>query len=294
MKYIKNSRQIIRMKLRIIVDRIAKYITFCAALFSVLLLIILLIRIFTTGMPIIDWGFLTGRASTEPESAGILGAILGTFWMIVVTVPVTMFFGISTAIYMELYMKKGKLRSALSLNIANLAGVPSIVYGILGLTIFVRIFGLGNVILAGGLTLALLVLPITIVTTQEAIRAIPQDITEGAYGIGATKEQVIRTVILPAAIPGIVTGFIFAISRAIGETAPLVVIGIPTLLLPLPTGIFDKFTILPMQIYYWTMDSVLVADYAELAAGAIIILLCVLLLLNSIAFIIRKKYSQFY
>lgn len=292
MEYLKTENVDARSKYRVIIDNIAKGITFLATLFGVTMLAILLIRIITEGITVIDLEFLTNRLSTDPERAGIMGAILGTLWLIIVVAPVTMFFGIFTAIYIELYMKDGKLKSLLSTNISNLAGVPSIVYGILGLTVFVRGMQLGNVVLAGGLTLALLILPITIVTTQEALRAIPSDLTEAAYGIGATKWQSIRTVVLPAALPTILTGFILAMSRAIGETAPLVVIGIPTLLIPFPGSIFDKFTVLPMQIYYWTMDSVLVAEYASLAAGTIIVLLFVLLLLNLTAVLIRRKFEK--
>lgn len=292
MEYLKTENVDARSKYRVIIDNIAKGITFLATLFGVTMLAILLIRIITEGITVIDLEFLTNRLSTDPERAGIMGAILGTLWLIIVVAPVTMFFGIFTAIYIELYMKDGKLKSLLSTNISNLAGVPSIVYGILGLTVFVRGMQLGNVVLAGGLTLALLILPITIVTTQEALRAIPSDLTEAAYGIGATKWQSIRTVVLPAALPTILTGFILAMSRAIGETAPLVVIGIPTLLIPFPGSIFDKFTVLPMQIYYWTMDSVLVAEYASLAAGTIIVLLFVLLLFNLTAVLIRGKFEK--
>lgn len=279
-------------KIRIIIDKIAKWITFFATLFGVTMLTILIIRIISQGIHVIDFEFLTNRLSTDPEKAGIMGAILGTLWLIAVVAPVTMFFGMFTAIYIELYMKDGKMKSILSTNIANLAGVPSIVYGILGLTVFVRGMELGNVVLAGGLTLSLLILPITIVTTQEALRAIPSDLTEAAFGIGATKWQAIRTVVLPTALPTILTGFILAMSRAIGETAPLVVIGIPTLLIPFPGSIFDKFTVLPMQIYYWTLDSVLVAEYASLAAGTIIVLLFILLVLNLTAVLIRRKFEK--
>lgn len=279
-------------KIRIIIDKIAKWITFFATLFGVTMLTILIIRIISQGIHVIDFEFLTNRLSTDPEKAGIMGAILGTLWLIAVVAPVTMFFGMFTAIYIELYMKDGKMKSILSTNIANLAGVPSIVYGILGLTVFVRGMELGNVVLAGGLTLSLLILPITIVTTQEALRAIPTDLTEAAFGIGATKWQAIRTVVLPTALPTILTGFILAMSRAIGETAPLVVIGIPTLLIPFPGSIFDKFTVLPMQIYYWTLDSVLVAEYASLAAGTIIVLLFILLVLNLTAVLIRRKFEK--
>lgn len=292
MEYLKTENIEARSKLRVSIDKIAKGITFLATLFGVTMLAILLIRIISDGITVIDYEFLTNRLSTDPEKAGIMGAILGTLWLIVVVAPVTMFFGIFTAIYIELYMKDGKLKSLLSTNISNLAGVPSIVYGILGLTVFVRGMQLGNVVLAGGLTLALLILPITIVTTQEALRAIPGDLTDAAYGIGATKWQAIRSVILPAALPTILTGFILAMSRAIGETAPLVVIGIPTLLIPFPGSIFDKFTILPMQIYYWTMDSVLVAEYASLAAGTIIVLLFILLVFNLTAVLIRRKFQK--
>lgn len=292
MEYLKTENIEARSKLRVSIDKIATGITFLATLFGVTMLAILLIRIIADGITVIDYEFLTNRLSTDPEKAGIMGAILGTLWLIVVVAPVTMFFGIFTAIYIELYMKDGKLKSLLSTNISNLAGVPSIVYGILGLTVFVRGMQLGNVVLAGGLTLALLILPITIVTTQESLRAIPGDLTDAAYGIGATKWQAIRSVILPAALPTILTGFILAMSRAIGETAPLVVIGIPTLLIPFPGSIFDKFTILPMQIYYWTMDSVLVAEYASLAAGTIIILLFILLVFNLTTVLIRRKFQK--
>src|SRR5699024_8651345 len=149
-------------------------------------------------------------------------------------------------------------------NISNLAGVPSMVYGILGLTIFVRALNFGNNILAGGLTMSLLVLPIVIVSSQEAIRAVPQQLSEASYRMGTTKWQTIQNIALPAALPAILTGAILSLSRAIGETAPLVVIGIPALLIPFPGGIFDKFTVLPMQIYYWTLDATLTAEYANL------------------------------
>jgi len=168
------------------------------------------------------------------------------------------------------------------------------VYGILGLTVFVRALDFGNVVLAGGLTMALLILPIVIVASQEAIRAVPNHLSEASFGMGATKWQTIKTTILPVALPGILTGAILSLSRAIGETAPLVVIGIPALLLPFPGGIFDKFTVLPMQIYYWTLDSSLVAEYANLAAATILVLLVALLILNSTAIVIRNKFQKRY
>ncbi len=209
-----------------------------------------------------------------------------------VVIPVTVIIGIGTALYLELYIKRGSIQSIIQTNIANLAGVPSIVYGILGLTVFVRAMDFGNIVLAGGLTLSLLILPIVIVAAQEAVRSVPQHLSEASYGMGATKWQTIRRIILPAALPGILTGSILALSRAIGETAPLTVIGIPALLMAHPGGIFDKFTALPMQIYYWTLDSSLVDEYANLAAATIIVLLLLLFILNSVAVLIRNKFQQ--
>ncbi len=208
--------------------------------------------------------------------------------------PVTMILGISTAIYLEEYAKRGRLHSFIQTNIANLAGVPSIVFGILGLTVFVRMFGFGASVIAGALTMSLLVLPIVVVSAQEAIRSVPGFLREASYGMGATKWQTIKNVVLPASIPGIATGVILALSRAIGETAPLVVLGIPALLIPVPSGPMDNFTALPMQIYYWTIDAVLVHEYANLAAATIVVLLLVLFILNSLAILIRAKFQKRY
>ena len=275
-------------------NRIAKRLFFLATLFGLVVLAILLIRVFYQGIGWINLDFITSKQSTIPDKAGIMGAILGTFWLMVVVGPVTMFVGVGTSIYLELYLKKGRLQSLIQTNISNLAGVPSIVYGILGLTIFVRAMDFGNIVLAGGLTMSLLVLPIVIVSSQEAIRAVPQHLSEASYGIGATKWQTVKNIILPAALPGILTGAILSLSRAIGETAPLVVIGIPALLMPFPGGILDKFTVLPMQIYYWTLDSSLVAEYANLAAATIITLLLALFILNGSAIVIRNKFQKRY
>lgn len=269
-----------------------KGLFFASTLFGLVVLAVLLIRIFTQGLEYINVDFLMNHLSTDASRAGIMGAVLGTAWLMVVVIPVTMVIGVGTAIYLELYAKKGKLQSFIAINISNLAGVPSIVYGLLGLTLFVRALEFGNVILAGGLTLSLLVLPIVIVAAQEALRAVPGSLSEASYGMGATKWQTVRRIILPAALPGILTGAILALSRAIGETAPLTVLGIPALLIPFPSGIFDTFTALPMQIYYWTIDASLVAEYANLAAATIIVLLVLLFLLNSIAILIRNKFGQ--
>lgn len=281
-----------RLNRRLMSNTIGRFIFLLATLFGLFVLALLLYRVVSEGWSYINWNFLTGKLSTDPNRAGILGAILGTLWLMAVVAPVTMILGVATAIYLEMYARPNKWTELIQTNIANLAGVPSIVYGILGLTVFVRLMDLGNVVLAGGLTMSLLILPIVIVASQEALRAVPDDLSEGSFGMGATKWQTIRSVVLPVALPGILTGAILALSRAIGETAPLVVIGIPALLIPLPGSMFDKFTVLPMQVYYWTLDSSLVAEYANLAAATIIILLLVLLLLNSIAIVVRNKFTK--
>lgn len=292
MKYVDSSLVQKKMGIRLFINKLAQILFLLSTMFGLLVLVILFYEIFSDGMGWININFLTGKLSTYPEKAGIMGAILGTLWLMVVVAPLTMFLGIGTAIYLEEYAKKGRIKRLIQINISNLAGVPSIVYGILGLTIFVRGFDLGNVVLAGGLTMSLLVLPIVVVSSQEALRAVPNFLREASYGMGATKLQTIRKVVLPTALPGILTGTILALSRAVGETAPLVVIGIPALLIPFPNGLFDKFTVLPMQIYYWTIDSALVDEYANLAAATIIVLLFILLFMNSIAIFIRNKFQK--
>lgn len=286
------QKMIKKINFRVVKNKMASGVFLAATLFGLVVLAMLIYRVVADGIGWLNMDFITGKLSTQPERAGIMGAILGTFWLMLVVTPVTMFLGIGTAIYLELYAKKGRLQAFIQTNIANLAGVPSIVYGLLGLTVFARAMNLGNIALAGGLTMSLLILPIVIVASQEALRAVPGFLGEASYGIGATKWQTIQNVILPVALPSILTGAILSLSRAIGETAPLVVIGIPALLIPFPGSIFDKFTVLPMQIYYWTIDASLTAEYANLAAATIIVLLLCLLLLNSTAIIIRNKFQK--
>jgi phosphate transport system permease protein len=292
MKYVNAAQVQKKLNSRLFTNNLAKSIFFLSTLFGLVVLVILFYRVISQSLGWIDLQFLTSKLSTVAENAGIMGALLGTLWLMLVVAPITLFLGVGTAIYLEEYAKKGRLQRFIQTNISNLAGVPSIVFGILGLTIFVRGFGLGNIVLAGGLTMALLVLPIVVVASQEAIRAVPGYLREASYGMGATKWQTIKNVVLPASLPGILTGVILALSRAVGETAPLVVIGIPALLIPFPDSIFDKFTVLPMQIYYWTLDSALVAEYANLGAATIVILLIVLFLMNSIAIMIRNKFQR--
>ncbi|GIN60460.1 phosphate ABC transporter, permease protein PstA [Robertmurraya siralis] len=294
MKYFDSGQIQKKLGSRLLLNQVAKRLFFLATLVGLVVLVILIYRVFSDSLGWIDFEFLSNKLSTDPQKAGILGAISGTFWLMVVVAPVTFFLGVGTAIYLEEFAKKGRFQSFIQTNISNLAGVPSIVFGLLGLTVFVRGLGLGAVVLAGGLTMALLVLPIVVVSAQEAIRAVPQYLRDASYGMGATKWQTIKNVVLPAAIPGILTGIILALSRAIGETAPLVVLGIPALLIPLPEGIFDKFTVMPLQIYYWTIDAALVTEYANLAAASIVVLLFILFLMNSVAVFIRNKYQKRY
>ncbi|KMK74723.1 phosphate ABC transporter permease PstA [Alkalihalobacillus pseudalcaliphilus] len=294
MRYMDMEKVQTRIDKRLIKNKVAKSVFLFASSIGLIFLAILIYRVFADSIGWIDFDFLSGKLSTRAENAGIMGAILGTLWLMAIVAPVTMLLGVGTAIYLECYAKKGKIQSFIQTNISNLAGVPSIVFGILGLTVFVRGFDLGNVVLAGGLTMSLLVLPIVVVASQEAIRAVPNHLSEASYGMGATKWQTIKNIILPSALPGILTGAILSLSRAIGETAPLVVIGIPALLIPFPESIFDRFTVLPMQIYYWTLDSALVAEYANLAAATIVVLLVVLFIMNSVAILIRNKFSNRY
>lgn len=293
-KYIDINQVQKKMSSRILLNNIVKKLFFLSTLFGVTVLAVLLYRVFSDGIGWINWEFLTNKFSNDPSRAGIIGAITGTLWLMAIVGPVTMIVGVLTAIYLEEYAKRGRFHSFIETNISNLAGVPSIVYGLLGLTIFVRVIGFGTSVIAGALTMSLLVLPIVIVSSQEALRAIPQYLKEASYGMGATKWQTIRKVVLPAALPNIMTGVILALSRAIGETAPLVALGIPALIIPIPNSIFDNFTVLPMQIYYWTIDSVLVEEYAYLASATIIVLLVVLFLMNAIAIVIRNKFQKRY
>jgi phosphate transport system permease protein len=256
-----------------------------------------------------NWEFLRRRQSSNPVIAGVRSALLGSLWTIGITILVAFPMGVMAAIYLEEYATTDNwLNRLIQTNINNLAGVPSIIYGILGLAIFVRtleaftsgtLFGLtdpttanGRTIMSAGLTLAMLVLPLIIINSQEAIRAVPNSLRNASYGIGATKWQTIWAHVLPNAIPGILTGTILAVSRAIGETAPLVVVGASTVILLDPNGPFSKFTTLPIQIYQWTTRPQ--DEFRFIAAAAIITLLILLLSLNATAVLLRNRFSRRY
>lgn len=283
-----------RMKRRVALNNAMQVIFSLTIIFALAVLAILLFDIIRNAIGWLDWEFLTGKLSIRPAKAGIRGVIMGSVLLMAVVAPVTIFIGVATAIYMEEYSKKGLIQSIIVINIANLAGVPSVIFGLLGLTVFGRLLNLGSSILAGGLTLSLLVLPNVVVASQEAIKAVPNSLREASFGLGATKWYTVRKVVLPSALPGIMTGTILALSRAIGETAPLVVLGIPTLIMKVPENIMDDFTALPIQIYYWTLDTVLTAEYANLAAATIVVLLVTLFILNALAIFIRNKFQRRY
>lgn len=246
--------------------------------------------------------FVSAPMSSRPELAGIRTAILGTLNLMLYVIIFSLPVGLGTAIYLEEYAEKNRFTELIETNIRNLAGVPSIIYGILGLAIFVRalepltsgaLFGVldsnGRTLLSAGLTLSLLVLPLIIINAQEALRSVPWTLREASFGLGATRWQTIWRVTLPAAIPGIMTGAILSISRAIGETAPLIVVGASTFILTDPTGPFSKFTVVPMLIYDWTSRPQ--DEFRHLAAAAIVILLLLMLTFNAIAIILRNRYK---
>jgi phosphate transport system permease protein len=259
-----------------------------AIFFGVATLLVLLVDVTIDGLTWLSLDFLTRYPSRFPERAGVLSAILGTLWMMGLTAVISFPLGVGAAIYLEEYAPQNWLNRLLQANIANLAGVPSVVYGILGLAIFVRFFALERSVLAGACTLALLILPIIIIASQEAIRAVPRSLRQASYGLGATRWQTVRGQVLPAALPGILTGTILSLSRAIGETAPLIMIGALTFIAFPPKSPMDAFTVLPIQIFNWA--SLPQDQFHDLAAAAIIVLLVMLLTMNAAAIFLRNKY----
>jgi phosphate transport system permease protein len=259
---------------------------------GVVALITLIVQVVAKGWPELGWGIVTNFPSSLPSKAGAQSAIWGTIWLIGIVAVTTLPLGVGAAVYLEEYADRDRWWArAIEINIQNLAAVPSIVYGILGLAFFVRgPFGQGQVVLAGGLTLSLLVLPIVIIAAREAIRAVPPSIREGSLALGATKLQTIGRQVLPAAVPGIATGSILALSRAIGEAAPLVLLGALTFVTFNPDGLDSQFTALPIQIFNWISRPQ--EDFKVLAAAAIVVLLLMLLAMNATAIFIRNRYER--
>lgn len=264
--------------------------TLTANIIALVFLGLLLVDIFVKGNDIVDLDFLTSGVSRFPEKAGILSAWVGSIWVMVLTALFSIPMGIGAAIYLEEYTRNTPFIRVVKINIQNLAGVPSIVYGILGLTLFVRGVGLGQSLLAGAMTMALLILPIITIAAQEALRAVPDSFRWAGYGIGMTRWQVVRYQVMPLALPGVATGTILALSRAIGETAPLIVTGAMAFVRFLPSSPMDPYTILPLQIYDWTKRPQ--AEFHDLAAGGIIVLMVLLLMLNALAIYMRAHFKK--
>ncbi|KGX90854.1 phosphate ABC transporter permease [Pontibacillus halophilus JSM 076056 = DSM 19796] len=263
---------------------------FASTTIGLIVLVALLYRVLTQGTGFFDWQFITSFPDPDPEDSGIFAGLIGSLWLMAIVAPVSIILGVSTALFLEEYSSQGRLTRFIQANIQNLAGVPSIVFGLLGLTFFVYMLNMGYTLIAGGLTMSLLVLPVIVVAAQEALRSVPKKLKEASYGMGATKWQTIVRIVLPAAIPGIITGSILALSRAIGETAPLIIVGAATAIYSLPDSLLSKYTVMPIQIYNWVGRPQ--ADWQFAASAGIIVLLIFLLVMNSTAVFIRNKFSK--
>jgi phosphate transport system permease protein len=261
-----------------------------ALLLTISVLLAILGKLFADGLTRINWQFLTSFPSRRPEEAGIFSAWVGTLYVMFLTAAIALPLGIGAAIYLEEFASRNWFTRLVELNINNLAGIPAIIYGLLGLQVFVRWFRMGESVLAGACTLAIMSLPVIIVASREALRAVPVSIREAALALGATRWQTFRDHVLPLAIPGILTGTILALSRAIGEAAPLVTIGALTFVAFLPKSPLDPFTVLPIQAYNWVSRPQ--PEFHRNAAAALIVLLALLLLMNSIAIYLRNRYQQ--
>jgi phosphate transport system permease protein len=271
-------------------DQIFKIWGIACTLIGIVLLVIFIGSVVKDGIARIDWDFITNLPSRKAEKAGIWTALMGSIWILALTTIIALPIGIAAAIYLEEYAKKNRLSAILEINISNLAGVPSIIYGLLGLEVFVRILEMGSSVLAGSFTLALLILPIVIVSTREAIKAVPQSLRDASYALGASKWQTVSLQLLPASFGGILTGIILALSRAIGETAPLIVIGALAYVPFAPSSPMDEFSVLPIQIFNWISRPQ--AGFETNAAAAIIILLLITFIMNGIAVYFRNKWQK--
>ena len=267
--------------------RLLRALSLGATLFGLAVLATLLVRVLVEGVPWLSLDLLTEYPSRIADRAGLKAALVGTFWLMLITASVAVPVGVGAAVYLEEYAEPGPFLRLVTLNIANLAGVPSVIYGVLGLAVFVRVLGFGASFLSGGITLALLVLPVIVIATQEALRSIPKGVRESAYALGATRWQVVRAHLLPLAAPGALTGVILALSRAIGETAPILVVGAATFLAFLPATPLDAFSALPVQVYNWASRPQ--EEFRGLAAAGIVVLLAVLLAMNGLAIWLRDR-----
>ncbi|MGA0275735.1 MAG: phosphate ABC transporter permease PstA [Dehalococcoidia bacterium] len=271
-------------------DRIFYGLFFLAVVVGIAGLAALLLDVLFDGLPYLDWHFMSSYASRRPLESGILAPMAGTIWVVSLTALFTIPIGVGTAIYLEEFAARNRLTRLIQLNIANLAGVPSVIYGLLGLAVFVQfLFNGSRNLTAGALTMTLLILPIVIIASQEAIKAVPSSYRDAAYAMGATRWQVVKTVVMPQAIPGMMSGIILALSRAIGESAPILIISSLVWVTFVPTSPDSKFTVLPLQIFTWVSQPQ--QDFRSIAAAGIIVLLAILLTMNAAAIWIRSKYQ---
>lgn len=280
------------MRRRRVRGRIFAVVSFLATVAGILVLGVLLFDIFRDGASKLSAAFLNGFPSRFAARSGIKPALYGSVWTLMLTLMISFPLGVGTAIWLEEYAPSNRLTRIIQMNIANLAGVPSIVYGILGLAVFVRFAHMGRSVLAGSFTLALLILPVIIIASQEALKAVPNSIRLGAYALGATRWETIRYHVLPQALPGVLTGTILALSRAIGEAAPMIMIGALAFVPFVPDNPLDEFTVIPVQIYSWVSKPQV--EFQHLAAAAGIVLLVVLLSLNAVAIVLRNRYMRKY
>jgi len=279
-----------RLERRKRLGRFFELLCLAAVWLGILMLLTLLVDVVLDGLPWLRPELFTEFPSRFPDKAGLRSALQGTIWLIAITATLAVPIGLGAAIYLEEYARQNSLTRFIEINISNLAGVPSIIYGLLGLGLFVRSLGLGRSVLAGGMTMALLVMPTVIVASREAIRAVPLSMRQASFALGATPWQTVRHHVLPYAMPGILTGVILAMSRAIGETAPLITIGALTYVAFDLKGPLDIFTVLPIQIFNWV--SLPQKEFHGLAAAGILILLIVLLSMNATAILLRNAYQK--
>ena len=274
----------------LMLERGFRWLCASAVWLPIALLAVLLTDVVVEGVGRLDWAFITSFPSRKPEQAGVWPALVGSVYLVSLTALIALPIGVGAAIYLEEYGERRLLGSIIEVNIANLAGVPSVIYGLLGLQLFARVLGMGRSLIAGALTMALLVSPIVIMAAREALRSVPQSVRETGVALGATRWQVIRQVVLPMALPGILTGAILAVARALGEAAPLLVLGALAFVSFVPDGLDAPFTVLPIQIFNWVSRPD--QAFASNAAAAIVVLLLVLLVLNSLAIVLRDWSSR--
>lgn len=275
---------------RLLGDRLLQSMGLLVVVLALIALGALLFDVLADGLDRLSLDFLTSFPSRRAERAGIYPALIGSLYVMALTAALGIPLGVGAAVYLEEYAAPTRLSRFIEINISNLAGVPSVIYGLLGLGLFVRALGMGRSVLAGSATLALLVLPVVILSTREALRAVPKSLREGSYALGATRWQTVWHQVLPAALPGILTGLILALSRAIGETAPLITIGAVAYLPFVPDSLSSPFTVLPLQIFNWVSRPQ--AAFAENAAAGIIVLLILLLTMNAVAIVLRDRFQR--